>query len=179
MPVFTFSGKTASGEKVQGERAAANKDGLASQLAQRTHHAQFDPGEGQGILASHFWQRQGQGQGCRRILPPVLGHDRCRTAACPVSGDSWRQPGESEFPENPVGGADHRRRRLYARQRHAAVSRRVRRPDHEHGRGRRNRRHSRHHSAAPGHLRRKGCQAAFGSEVGVDLSGLGGHAWPC
>ena len=32
MPVFTFSGKTASGEKVQGERIAANKDGLASQL---------------------------------------------------------------------------------------------------------------------------------------------------
>jgi type IV pilus assembly protein PilC len=32
MPVFTFSGKTASGEKVQGERTAANKDGLASQL---------------------------------------------------------------------------------------------------------------------------------------------------
>src|SRR5580700_8298329 len=32
MPVFTFLGKTASGEKVQGERVAANKDGLASQL---------------------------------------------------------------------------------------------------------------------------------------------------
>jgi type IV pilus assembly protein PilC len=32
MPVFTFSGKTATGEKVQGERVAANKDGLASQL---------------------------------------------------------------------------------------------------------------------------------------------------
>ena len=32
MPVFTFSGKTSSGEKVQGERVAANKDGLASQL---------------------------------------------------------------------------------------------------------------------------------------------------
>ena len=32
MPVFTFSGKTASGEKVQGERAAATKDGLAAQL---------------------------------------------------------------------------------------------------------------------------------------------------
>src|SRR5271169_3837298 len=32
MPVFTFSGKNASGEKVQGERVAANKDGLASQL---------------------------------------------------------------------------------------------------------------------------------------------------
>jgi len=32
MPVFTFSGKTASGEKVQGERAATNKDGLAAQL---------------------------------------------------------------------------------------------------------------------------------------------------
>jgi len=32
MPVFTFSGKTASGEKVQGERIAANKDGLAAAL---------------------------------------------------------------------------------------------------------------------------------------------------
>jgi type IV pilus assembly protein PilC len=32
MPVFTFSGKSASGEKVQGERIASTKDGLASQL---------------------------------------------------------------------------------------------------------------------------------------------------
>src|SRR4029077_19897625 len=32
MPVFTFSGKTASGEKVQGEGVASTKDGLASQL---------------------------------------------------------------------------------------------------------------------------------------------------
>src|SRR6202142_3477505 len=32
MPVFTFSGKTASGEKVQGEPLAPPKDGLASQL---------------------------------------------------------------------------------------------------------------------------------------------------
>src|SRR5271169_2071053 len=32
MPVFTFSGKTASGEKVQGERIASTKDALASQL---------------------------------------------------------------------------------------------------------------------------------------------------
>ena len=32
MPVFTFSGKTASGEKVQGERVAPTKDGLAAQL---------------------------------------------------------------------------------------------------------------------------------------------------
>jgi type IV pilus assembly protein PilC len=32
MPVFTFSGKNAAGEKVSGERSAANKDVLASQL---------------------------------------------------------------------------------------------------------------------------------------------------
>jgi type IV pilus assembly protein PilC len=32
MPVFTFSGKTNSGEKVQGERAAPNKESLASAL---------------------------------------------------------------------------------------------------------------------------------------------------
>jgi len=32
MPVFTFSGKSASGEKVTGERVAANKDVLLQQL---------------------------------------------------------------------------------------------------------------------------------------------------
>src|SRR5882672_9676136 len=32
MPVFTFSGKTNNGEKVQGERVAANKESLASAL---------------------------------------------------------------------------------------------------------------------------------------------------
>jgi len=32
MPVFTFSGKNANGEKVSGERNAANKEALASQL---------------------------------------------------------------------------------------------------------------------------------------------------
>jgi type IV pilus assembly protein PilC len=32
MPVFTFSGKDASGQKVQGERVATNKEGLAAQL---------------------------------------------------------------------------------------------------------------------------------------------------
>ncbi|MBZ5547355.1 MAG: type II secretion system F family protein [Acidobacteriia bacterium] len=32
MPVFTFSGKTASGEKVQGERVASTKEMLATQL---------------------------------------------------------------------------------------------------------------------------------------------------
>jgi len=32
MPVFTFSGKTSSGEKVQGERVAPNKESLASAL---------------------------------------------------------------------------------------------------------------------------------------------------
>ena len=32
MPVFTFSGKTANGEKIQGERVAPTKDGLAAAL---------------------------------------------------------------------------------------------------------------------------------------------------
>src|SRR5260370_10748260 len=32
MPVFTFTGKTAAGEKVNGERVASTKDVLASQL---------------------------------------------------------------------------------------------------------------------------------------------------
>ena len=32
MPVFTFSGKSASGEKISGERTAANKDVLLQQL---------------------------------------------------------------------------------------------------------------------------------------------------
>ena len=32
MPVFTFSGKNAAGEKVTGERTSVNKDTLAQQL---------------------------------------------------------------------------------------------------------------------------------------------------
>src|SRR5499427_5444712 len=32
MPVFTFSGKTASGEKISGERMAPNKETMANQL---------------------------------------------------------------------------------------------------------------------------------------------------
>src|SRR5690349_23868200 len=32
MPVFTFSGKNASGEKISGERVASNKEALGSQL---------------------------------------------------------------------------------------------------------------------------------------------------
>ena len=32
MPVFTFSGKSESGEKISGERVAANKQALAMQL---------------------------------------------------------------------------------------------------------------------------------------------------
>ena len=75
MPVFTFSGKTASGEKIQGERAAANKDGLAAHTPEGAHHARLHPGEGQGIFPADFWQRQGQGQGSGDILPPVLRHD--------------------------------------------------------------------------------------------------------
>ena len=33
MPVFTFSGKNAAGEKISGERAAANKQALATPVA--------------------------------------------------------------------------------------------------------------------------------------------------
>ncbi len=32
MPVFTFSGKDASGAKISGERSAPNKDSLGQQL---------------------------------------------------------------------------------------------------------------------------------------------------
>src|SRR5260221_1136794 len=54
MPVFTFSGKTATGQKVQGERVAATKDGLASQLRRERMTAGSIGEKGKEFSMPHF-----------------------------------------------------------------------------------------------------------------------------
>ena len=88
-----------------------------------------------------------------------------------MSGNPGRQPGKPFVSEDADWRADHGGRRRHPGQCHAPVSRGLRRPDHQHDRGRRNRRYSRHHSAAPGHLRGKGRAPESRGQVGVDLSG--------
>ncbi len=57
MPVFTFSGKSASGEKISGERVAANKDVLMQQLRRE----RITPGsvreKGKEFSLAHLWLR--------------------------------------------------------------------------------------------------------------------------
>ncbi len=47
MPVFTYQGKDAAGEKVQGERAAENKQVLRSALGRERHQGRQDQGKGE------------------------------------------------------------------------------------------------------------------------------------
>jgi len=71
MPVFYVFRKDRNGEKVQGERVAANKDGLATQLRKE----RITPGsireKGKEFSMPTF-AAAGQGQGSGGVLPPVL-----------------------------------------------------------------------------------------------------------
>ena len=103
MPVFTFSGKNAAGEKVSGERTAANKQGLACPVAAE----RITPGsireKGKEFALPTFGTRQGQDQGHCHLLPPVLGHDRCRPAAGAVPGDSGANQENPTFQKTLTG----------------------------------------------------------------------------
>jgi type II secretory pathway component PulF len=56
MPVFTFSGKSATGEKVSGERTAASKEALVAQL--RRERIVPDP-----------YDKRVKNSPCRRLAP--------------------------------------------------------------------------------------------------------------
>ncbi len=85
MPAFTFTGKSASGEKVSGERVAANKDVLLQQLRRE----RITPGsvreKGKEFSLPTFGSGKVGHQGHRHLLPAIFGHDRCRVAAGAVS----------------------------------------------------------------------------------------------
>ena len=174
MPVFTFSGKNAvRSEKVSGERTAANKQVLTSQLRRE----RITPGP---------IREKG-----KEFVMPTFGSGKVKTKDIAIFFRQFSVMIDAGLPlvqcleilaanqENPAfqktldRRAHHGGRRRHAGQRHAAVSQDLRRPHHQHDRGRRNRRYSRHHSAAPGHLRRKGRQAAGRGQVGPDLPGVG------
>ena len=75
MPVFTFSGKKADGEKISGERTAANKQALIAQLRRE----RITPGpireKGKEFAMPTFGSGKVEDQGDRHLLPPILGHD--------------------------------------------------------------------------------------------------------
>ena len=75
-------------------------------------------------------------QGCGDLRPPVLGHDRRRSAAGPVSRDPGKPAGQPQLCESSDSSAPGRRRRLVARGLHEETPEGVRRPVHEHDRRR-------------------------------------------
>ena len=112
MPVFTFSGTDAVGEKVSGERIAENKDVLSAQL-EREHisHGRVKR-RARNSLCPLSEVRQGARPRTWPFLPPVLGHDRCRPAPGAVPGNSGAPTRRKIFPEGAERRADHGGRRL-------------------------------------------------------------------
>jgi len=119
MPVFTFSGKTNSGEKFR-ENARPEQRIVSLCAAARAHHARSirEKGKEFSLPTSEAPRSRRRNRG---ILPAVLRHDRCRLAAGAVSRNSSRQPGESQFPEDAHRRPHHRRRRFDASQCDAPV----------------------------------------------------------
>ena len=122
MPVFTFSGKTAEGEKVSGERTATNKQALMTQLRRE----RITPGP---------VREKG-----KEFVMPTFGSGKVRTkeiaiffrqfsvmidaglAPGAVPGNPGRQSGESGISKDADRRAHHGRRRRDPRQCDAAVS---------------------------------------------------------
>src|ERR1700740_1425549 len=138
MPVFTFSGKDASGQKITGERVAPNKQTLSQALrreritpgAIREKGKEFAmPTFGSGkikvkdvaVFFRQFSVMIGAGLALVRWAGSLAAH-----------WSSHDTRSRSDFGE-----------------RHAPVPQGFRCPHHQHDRGRRHRRYSRHHSAAP------------------------------
>ncbi len=94
MPVFTFTGKTATGEKVSGDRNATTKQDLQNQLRRER------------ITASAIKEKGKE----------------CWSSAGSVPGNSGCQPGKYDLPKMFDGCPDDGGRRFYAGQCHARVS---------------------------------------------------------
>ena len=169
MPVFTFSGKNASGEKVQGERVAANKDGLASQLRKE----RITPGaireKGKEFAMPTFGSSKVKVKDMAvffRQFSVMIDAGLPLVQCLEILGANQENP---SFQKTlPASVPPSKAARPWPMP--CASIRYLRRPDDQHDRGRRDRRYSRHHSAAPGDLRRKGGPDESGGQVGADLS---------
>ena len=122
MPVFTFSGKTASGEKVQGERVASTKDGLASQLRKE----RITPGsireKGKEFSLPTFGSGKVKVKEVAvffRQFSVMIDAGLPLVQCLEILGANQENPSLSE---NAARRPDHRRRRRHAGQCHAPVS---------------------------------------------------------
>src|SRR5215469_1394496 len=125
MPVFTFSGKDASGQKISGERQAVNKQALAQTLRRE----RITPGA---------IREKG-----KEFSMPTFGTTKVKVKDIAiffrqfsVMIDPGREPGESRVPEDSDGRAHHGRRGRDPGQCDAAVSDSLRCSNHQYDRGR-------------------------------------------
>ena len=122
MPVFTFSGKSASGEKVSGERTAASKEALVAQLRRE----RIVPGpvrqKGKEFSMPTFGSGKVSTKDIAIFFRQFSVMIDAGLAFGPMSGNSGGEPGKSSFSEDADGSADHGRRRRDAGQRHASIS---------------------------------------------------------
>src|SRR5258706_5518127 len=100
MPVFTFSGKTATGQKVQAERVAATKDGLASQLRRE----RITPGsireKGKEFSMPTFGSGKVKVKEVAVFFPQFSGLIDARLALVQVPEVLGRPPAEPNLPKN-------------------------------------------------------------------------------
>ena len=132
MPVFTFSGKNESGQKISGERTAVNKQALTSQLRRE----RITPGP---------IREKG-----KEFAMPSLGMNKVKTKDIAIFFRQFSVMIDAGLPlvqcleilaanqENPAfqktldRSAYHGRRRRYSGQRHEGLSQDLRRSDHQH-----------------------------------------------
>ncbi len=174
MPVFTYSGNNAAGEKVQGERAAENKQVLRAALARERIQANVIKEKGAGRFNLNM--KIGGSVKAKELAIFFRQFSVMIDAGLPlvqcleILGNNQEN---DVFQEGPARRPHLGRGRCNPGQCHARLSQDLRRPLHQHDRGGRNRRYSRHHSAAHLAVRRKGRQDEGRHQVRPRLSGLG------
>ena len=178
MPTFAFSGRTRGGENISGERVADNADAAVAALRREqvlvTRIAPAkEKGEAAAAVEEGQARQEGQPQEPGGVRAAVLRHDRRRPAAGAVSPDSRSQEEDKNFAETILADRSRRRKRRIARGRDGEAPEGVRPAVHEHDRGRRGRRYSRHDPEASRDVHRKGGQAQGPGEVRDDLSDRG------
>ncbi len=158
MPAYVWKGKTRDGKAVVRGASGRQQGSRDGPPPARADPRLVGQGEGQGGRPAQVRRRRPV-QGPGHLHPPVLGHDRRRPAPGAVPGDPGHPAGEQDLRQDPAADAHGRRGRRHPGRRDAQAPEGLRRPLHEHDRGRRGGRYPRHHPEAPGDLHREGGQA--------------------
>ena len=173
--IFGTHARGPDGQRRATGRVGRRRDGAVAARADPRHEDRADQDArggrarqaGGGARARHPHQEP------RDLHAAVLGDDRRRPAARAVPRHPRQAGGAQVLLAGHPQDARRRRGRRVAGRRHEAAPARLRQPVHEHGGGRRGRRHPRHDPQAPGDLHREERQAQGAGEVGDDLPGRG------